>query len=321
MKPLGFVLAATFLLSACGAPSATPSFSVPKPQLRSVSGAHFIAEYPISGPSFSLAEGRDGNVWFTEVFANKIGRITPAGALTEFDTTVSGLARVIAPGPDGNMWFTLANGSGGYLVSVNASGVFSLHQLPTRNPRFIATGPDGNIWYTDDNIIGKYESNGTVTQYAIPTPDSSPRGLFAAPDGKLWFAESAANKIASITTDGAIAEFPVTSAPFGQPSAIDGHVWFQAQNELVGSTWEGHTSSISLADLPGGVLGGDRGRIWVTYQDLNQIASMNFEGKDVQTYDVPTPGANPIDLVRGSDGNYWFSEPSAPTPQIGVFRP
>ena len=32
----------------------------------------------------SITAGPDGNLWFTEDFGNKIGRITPAGVITEF---------------------------------------------------------------------------------------------------------------------------------------------------------------------------------------------------------------------------------------------
>src|SRR5438445_611851 len=32
-----------------------------------------------------IATGPDGNVWFTEAGAGRIGRMTPAGALTEFN--------------------------------------------------------------------------------------------------------------------------------------------------------------------------------------------------------------------------------------------
>ena len=72
-----------------------------------------IYEYPIptagSGPT-GIAAGADGNLWFTEGSANKIGRITTAGSFTEFPvpTPGSGLSD-IAAGPDGNLWFTEAS--------------------------------------------------------------------------------------------------------------------------------------------------------------------------------------------------------------------
>ena len=53
-----------------------------------------------------IAAGPDGNMWFTE--RHRIGRITPAGVITEFSEGIflpfgsSG----IAAGPDGNLWFT-----------------------------------------------------------------------------------------------------------------------------------------------------------------------------------------------------------------------
>jgi streptogramin lyase len=51
--------------------------------------------------------GPDGKIWFTERFANQIGRITPEGVVTELciPTAASGPS-CIAAGSDGNMWFT-----------------------------------------------------------------------------------------------------------------------------------------------------------------------------------------------------------------------
>lgn len=320
-------LCAALVLASC-----SPHTSAPLPGLASIhrasmsapgSGAHFVAEYPISGPSFALASGNDGNVWFAEAFNSKVGRITPAGVLTEFGVPLAGATRDVAPGPDGDMWFTLANtASGGYLGSITSSGTIALHQLPTRGPKFLTTGPDGNIWYTDDSsVIGKYQLNGTVTQYPTPTANSSPRGIAVGPDGNLWFTEFNSSKIAKITTSGVITEYSVAMNPFGTPAFIDGHVWANAQNEFVTLTFGGHARALPLPDLPGGQLGGAQGRIWVSFQDLNEIASMNFDGSQMRTYQVPTAGATPISMVYGSDGNIWFSEPLAPTPQIGVFHP
>ena len=56
-----------------------------------------------------IAAGADGNLWFTDPGTTKaVGRITPAGTITEFSTGLNtGSFPVgIAAGPDGNLWFT-----------------------------------------------------------------------------------------------------------------------------------------------------------------------------------------------------------------------
>src|SRR4030095_2967009 len=60
-----------------------------------------------------ITGGPDGNVWFTEFFGNRIGRITPPGVVTEFSVGISNGAgpRGITLGPDGNLWFTEFNGN------------------------------------------------------------------------------------------------------------------------------------------------------------------------------------------------------------------
>ena len=65
-----------------------------------------------SGP-IGIAAGPDGNLWFTEAGGDRIGRITPAGAITEFTagiTAGSGPFGITA-GPDGNLWFTEIDGN------------------------------------------------------------------------------------------------------------------------------------------------------------------------------------------------------------------
>ncbi len=52
-----------------------------------------------------MVEGPDGKMWFTE--ADKIGRITPSGEITEFPLPTPDSAPMgITTGPDGNLWFT-----------------------------------------------------------------------------------------------------------------------------------------------------------------------------------------------------------------------
>jgi streptogramin lyase len=72
-----------------------------------------------SGP-FDIVTGPDGNLWFTERLwfglydvsneIAKIGRMTPAGEVTEFSLSYPGVAlEYIVVGPDGNLWFTESN--------------------------------------------------------------------------------------------------------------------------------------------------------------------------------------------------------------------
>lgn len=77
---------------------------------QSAQAAPSITEYPIPTPDSRLAgitAGPDGNLWFTENNGNKIGRITPAGVITEFPfatpskcTTTGELASSIVAGPE-----------------------------------------------------------------------------------------------------------------------------------------------------------------------------------------------------------------------------
>lgn len=54
-----------------------------------------------SGP-LKIAIGTDGNLWFTESAANKIGRISPSGAIAEYSIpTTASFPVGIALGPDG----------------------------------------------------------------------------------------------------------------------------------------------------------------------------------------------------------------------------
>jgi len=125
----------------------------------------FLVPTANSGPR-GITAGPDGNLWFTELNASKIGRITPAGRITEF-----------------------------HLIAIC---VFSVGC----GPFGITAGPDGNLWFTefDGNAIGRITPSGSFSVFGIPTAKSRPEGITAGPDGNLWFTEAIGNKIGRITT-------------------------------------------------------------------------------------------------------------------------
>ena len=57
-----------------------------------------------------MRAGPDGALWFGEWSANKIGRITTSGAITEFVVpTPNAVLEAIVGGPDGALWYVSGN--------------------------------------------------------------------------------------------------------------------------------------------------------------------------------------------------------------------
>lgn len=85
----------------------------------STSGAQG-ASYPLSRVNIALGDitkGVNGDLWFCEEGDSHIGRITTAGAITEFPTAAR--ADSIAVSSDGNLWFVA---SIGHVARVTTSG-------------------------------------------------------------------------------------------------------------------------------------------------------------------------------------------------------
>ena len=79
------------------------------------------AAFAQAGPEFTIPTqsagarditvGPDGNVWFTETTANKIGRLTPAGTITEFTLPTTGTQPwSIVSGSPSQLWTIIASG-------------------------------------------------------------------------------------------------------------------------------------------------------------------------------------------------------------------
>lgn len=199
---------------------------------------------PYSDPSYGMAYGPDGNLWFTHdtVGEDRVIRVTDPGPFLSLDVFPLPLPnadinpRGITAGPDGNLW--VAGMDSDSVFRVTTAGViteYSAGITPASGPFGITAGPDGNVWFTetDGNRIGKIDPNtGTVTEYSLPTVGSRPYGITAGPDGNLWFTETDAGQIGRITPAGDITEFGVADgiSPGGGPQGITTgpgpSVWF-----------------------------------------------------------------------------------------------
>src|SRR5437667_5107057 len=178
-------------VTGCGATTPTP------PSTKSLS-VGIITEFRIPTPdsnATAIAAGPDGNLWFTEI--NKVGRITPRGAITEFPVSLGHFLSSITAGPDGNLWFTdniLIGSEGTYdskIGRITPQGAITEFPTPTphSDPGSITRGPDGNLWFTEQPAIGRITLQGAITEFPIAASQSGSGGITTGPDGNLWLTE------------------------------------------------------------------------------------------------------------------------------------
>ncbi len=266
--------------------------TTPTVTARPAEPAGIVTEFALPTPQsqpYEITSGPDGAIWFAEYKGNHIGRITPAGQVSEFPplpTSDSGPV-VITPGSDGALWFTEWNAN--KIGRITTDGQLTEYPIPTPNsvPEGITSGPDGALWFaeTAGNRIGRITLDGNFTEYPVPTPGSHPSVIVRGPDKALWFTEYDASKIGRITTDGRITEFSIPT-----PNSI-----------------------------PRGITVGPDGAIWFAEaaQSANKIGRITLDGQHFTEYPIPTPGSVPFQITAGPDGALWFTEGSPPANKIG----
>ena len=253
------------------------------------SGATTTYSLPYTGISqgpTGITNGPDGALWFTESVGNKIGRITIAGAISEYAIpTANSYSLSIAAGSDGALWFTEAYGN--KIGRATVSGSITEHTIPTAGsyPSSIAAGSDGALWFTESSSskIGRITTTGSFTEYAVP---NAPSSITAGPDGALWFLQTTG--LGRLTTTGSFTAYPVpipsgvisSESLYALTTGPDGALWF------------------TLADPFGSITG--------------LIGRMTTNG---QVTEFPSPvelgsylDGSPTTIAIGPDGNLWYTD-------------
>lgn len=241
-----------------------------------------------------IVTGPDGNIWFTEFTADRIGRITPAGVVTEFWQGLHPNSNPsdITVGPDGALWFTepLADRIG----RISPRRPYAVTEFgglrPGANPDAIVVGPDGNLWFTGllGDEIGRIDPRPpyTVTEFRRGIHDGAePVKLTAGPLGRLWFTELSGDRVGTASTDppGRVIEFPLAhgSHPHGIVDGSDGGVWFtESGRGVVGRMSPDGRLHEYVVDGPAteldNILLSANGDLWVTDSRSNQVIELAF---------------------------------------------
>jgi virginiamycin B lyase len=144
-----------------------------------------------------VVEGSEGDAWFTEYFGDRIGRVTPAGRLTEVVLPAGSRPAGIAVDAGGNIWF--AEAGSGKIGRIDAAGSLTEFDLPAGTvPVQIAAAADGRLWFTQDaygtdrnqklGILGRLTPAGRYSEVRLPDRESHPVDIVAGMEGDVWYA-------------------------------------------------------------------------------------------------------------------------------------
>jgi streptogramin lyase len=137
------------------------------------------------GP-IGIVQGPDGNMWFAEMRAKKIGRITTSGAVTEFAVQypmTTGPSQ-ITRGADGALWFASSDGFG--RVAVN--GEMQLFVTGPQSPSGrLVQSADGAFWLaTGDAYVTRFVPPDRVERILVYDATAASAGLAIDGTGALY---------------------------------------------------------------------------------------------------------------------------------------
>ena|GEM_PF-5092171 len=170
-----------------------------------ISKEGIVEEFPVPESNGTLgigglAPGPDGNMWFTQPAANRVGWMTTSGQTEGFQSPDAGSrpTGIVAP-PGGFVWVTM-EGTGRITKLDPASGRTVEYPLPAGwRPTAIALGSDASLWAIDraGPELARQPQEGIGIHAVLPTsgdevftPGTTNSDIVAGPDGNLWLSQS-----------------------------------------------------------------------------------------------------------------------------------
>lgn len=272
---------------------------------------------------WSIAEGPDGNIYYTEPAFNWVGLLTGESNINaspvnlrvynsgELQPTLTN--SLIASGAVGsNIFVTSPLGAQDYNLEVMNTGLLVKGYFYTGMPGIIlpddandVVSADGSLWYTDstDGLgeVGTFNiSNQINTTWGLPQiPYSTlgnydPNQMTVDSNGNVWFTETTANAIGEIDTSS---------------DSITETVLTENGSSPVGITWDPYVPNQAA-------------QFWMTEPSQNKIVSYNpaTTGSAV----APLQGlTDPTGILADpSDGYLWITEgDSSSTDKIIAYDP
>lgn len=228
-----------------------------------------FTEFPVtttSNPKLGkMVKGDDGSsFFFVEQKANRIGKITTQGAITEYllPSEQNGYdLRGIANGPDDSFWFTYSSPRDTAYIGrlVSGSGQITLYTVGSAEDDLnlidITRGPHDPLWFIGSGFVGCIHPDGEYTIFHIDAIGTTYR-IVAANDGALWFTYEGhiddTYGVARISTDGEDLTYYQVPERVRDIVAGDGNdLWFVPEDgqSVYRITTSGQLTRYSLANV------------------------------------------------------------------------
>jgi virginiamycin B lyase len=286
-----------------------------------VSIREWLVPTPGSRPHDPMA-ARDGSIWYTGQFSNKLGRVDPkTGAFAEFPLRhVKSGPHGLAEDRDGNVWYTANFAS--YIGKLDPkTGQVTEYPMPdpvARDPHTLVFDKQGMLWFTvqGGNRMGRVDpTSGEVKLVQPLTPRARPYGMVVSSKGVPFTVLFGTNKVASIDPQSmAVREYELPnkdSRPRRIAVTSDDVIWYSDYSRGYLGRLDPASGKVTEWASPSGPQSQPYGIavikdvIWYSESNVRPNTVVRFDPKTekFQTWRIPSGGGIVRNIDVTPDGN------------------
>lgn len=302
--------------------------SVTRHRPSAVTTAGGVKAYPVPASAAALRRittAPDGNLWFVEQATNKIGRITPAGAITEFQlpaqTSEGSLVKDLDIASDGTVW--VAWDSGWHVTRFHPSAPGEAYSWSFEYPyaEEIRVGPGNVAWATVSfDVDGIVRFSGTQATWDANAPGCD-GALGRGRDGLMWCqAFDRLIRVNSVGTGGTFVPLPSDATyPYSIAPGPTGSIWFgrddggsmftsPSDGNIGWVTTGGSVRTIRLGSYtaPRSLVQGPGEDMWFT--SVGRVPAVGHLSQRGVGAITKVGNYKPTSLTIAKDGAVWFTD-------------
>ena len=239
-----------------------------------------------SGPQSVSVNSATGDCWVADTGNNRVRKIAPSGAITDFATGFSGPQSVSVNSATGDCW--VADTGNNRVRKIAPGGAITDYATDCNSPQSVSVNSaTGDCWVADTglNRVRKIPPSGAIVNFA--TGFSSPQSVSVNPTtGYCWVADTGNNRVRRILPSGTIANYGNCTLPQSvsvNPTTGDCWVADTGRNRVRKITASGTTTNFPTGfSGPRSVSSAAAiGDCWIADSGNNQIVNLDSDADEL----------------------------------------